>query len=692
MAQAQTDWNGASPLKVNDITELDLGDLLAAPVIESAARRKQSIEDAPAAMDVFTGDEIAAAGITSLADILRRVPGMYVVQTNAGRFDVGLRGVAGIASNRVLVLVNGRRLMEEDRGSPSWQLIPVHPGEVESVEVLRGPGTILYGSDAVSGVISITTKPPLDHPGIEAAFAAGSSWLPASPNTVEGARVNNLGTGYATYSVHNQSGRLGGSLTAGWNHVPEWAQADPTSVPQHGDFGYHLGATLDWRKNEHTSLLLDLRQVQSEGLRTIDALTGQAFYQEGNEQSVTGTFRRGDLFHNTTLTVNGDYRRVVEKATVLSARNYTEPVSDSNPLDVVSRVAPVNHRVHLLAQADVDLQRALTVLSLGAEGAYQRSLDLFGADYSQLYGAAILQSETHFSSKLLLNVGLRAESAEVTADGGGSARYVNLSPRLSLVSHLNGDHSLRLVAASAYRTPALWEIVELHNQGYQQYPPPVPMASIMRGSLSLRPEQVRSLELGYRGRPAHWLRLDLTGYYQYLDDLIAFRRAQLPVSYENSPRRTYVGFELGAKVRPMAGLGAHAAYSLTRARESSTSQSIGDFPTHILQLGADASVRTFRFNVDFYYASTIDPVLLESSLAGVLFSRPTSNSQLILNARIGKELFDGAGEFFIQGSNLLAPVRRSADLVQYPISSGHPIGLTVLMGIQVREPRPGGGK
>jgi hypothetical protein len=257
---------------------------------------------------------------------------------------------------------------------------------------------------------------------------------------------------------------------------------------------------------------------------------------------------------------------------------------------------------------------------------------------------------------------------------------------------LNGDHSLRLVAASAYRTPSLWEIVDLPDQGERQYPPPVPLPNTMRGNLSLRPEQVRSLELGYRGRPIHWLRLDLTGYYQYLDNLIAFQQTQLPMSYENSPSRTHAGFELGARFRPMTQLSAHAAYSLTRAKDTSASQATGDFPTHILQLGADASARTFRFNVDFYYASAINPLLLESSNAGLLFSRPTSNSQLILNTRIGKQLFGGAGELFIQGTNLLAALRSRADLVQYPLSGSHPIGLTVLMGIQVSKPKPGGGK
>jgi outer membrane receptor protein involved in Fe transport len=483
---AQSDSQPSSWPRVQDITDLDLADLLAAPVVESAARRKQSIEDAPAAMDIFTGDEIVAAGITSLAEILRRVPGMYVVQTNAGRFDVGLRGVAGLANNRVLVLVNGRRLMELDRGSPSWQLMPVHVGEIESVEVLRGPGSILYGADGVSGVINITTKRPLDHVGVDALFAAGNGWLPGVPDDLGTDPVNNVGIGYATVSLKNQSGKLGGSLTAGWDHLPDWVPADSSTVPQHGAFGFHVGTTLDWRKDAHTSLLVDLRHVQSEGLRTVDALTSQAFFHDGSEQSVTAAFRREDIARNTRLTINGDYRRVLETTTVLTARNTFAPVSTSNPNDVVNKVAGSNHRAHLLAQTDTELPRARTVVSLGAEGVYQRSLNLFGGNYSQLYSAAILQSETRFFHRptMLLNAGLRAESVSVTADGRGDARYVSLSPRLSLISHLSSDHSVRLMAAGAYRTPSLISTTHRPSPRFSWSRPRLEFSSIARPAIA----------------------------------------------------------------------------------------------------------------------------------------------------------------------------------------------------------------
>jgi TonB-dependent SusC/RagA subfamily outer membrane receptor len=198
-----------SPLKAAEISDLDLADLLRTPVVESATRRKQSLYEAPGAIDVFEGDELVHSGLTSIAEILRRVPGAYVMQVSAGRFNVGMRGVNGLANNRVLVLVNGRRLSELDHGSPSWQNFPVHIGEIERIEVLRGPGTTLYGSDGINGVINITTKHPLDHPGIEGLFAAGETWLPDQPNDLRGARVENSATAMPPTDLRASPASLG---------------------------------------------------------------------------------------------------------------------------------------------------------------------------------------------------------------------------------------------------------------------------------------------------------------------------------------------------------------------------------------------------------------------------------------------------------------------------------------------------
>jgi outer membrane receptor protein involved in Fe transport len=686
-------WTDGEPPPVQEITELNLEDLLAAPLVESAARRKQSIEDAPAAMDVFTADEIARAGITSLADLLRRVPGMFVTQTNAGQFDVGMRGVSSLGNNRVLVLLNGRRLMELDHESPAWSILPVHVGEIESIEVLRGPGSIIYGADALSGVINITTRRPLDQSGFDALFAAGNGYLPRDPGSYQAGLVDNLGSGYATYAAKTRSRQLGASLTAGWNHVPDWAPAAPSTVPHYGEYGFHAAGTLEWRKDALTNLLVDFRHGQGESQHAAAGFEN-ALSMDSNMQSLSALFRKEKLAETATLFLSGGFQRKLETSRELVVRDFLSPVSETNPLDVLTKLERVNYRGQLLAQVDVEVPKLNTLFSLGAESAYQRTTQLAGGDYSQLYSAALAQSETRFFHRpeLLLNLGIRAERVGVTAADKGDARYVSYSPRVSLVARLANEHTLRLAAASAYRTPALAEISNAITSspistGIAGAPPPY----TTWGNFGLRPEQVRSAELGYRGRPSRWLRLDATLYAQQLLDPVQIVRQQLPIAYENGARQWQSGTEIGVKIQPSAAVGVHGAYAFTRTRATDTERATGNFPEHLAQLGIDANVRRIRFNMDFSYASTISPLLMQGTPVGRFFVSSTSNSQVLLNARVGKRFFNDHVEVFAQGTNLLAPLRSRADLVQYPVGGASPIGLLVLAGVQIRETGDWGG-
>lgn len=679
---ADADWSLGG---IRDITELDLADLLKTPVVESASRRKQSLDEAPGALEVFESDEIVTAGLTSPAAVLRRVPGVFVTEVNANRFDVGMRGVHALANNRVLVLLNGRRLAEFDRGSPSWQLLPLHVGEIERIEVLRGPGTTIYGADAVSGVVNIVTKYPLDNLGVRGSFAAGETWLPDASGDWQGDRIQNVSNGFATYAVANKERHVGGSLTAGWNHVPMWGPVDTVALSKNGDFGYYAGGTFDWRPSARTSLVVDARAVLGESSRGFDSLYDKRLYHYGSEQSLTFALRRDELFAPTvSLTVNGDARRALESTKMLAPASFLESPSSTNPATTLVKVEPSNYRAHLLAQVDASLFGGRSLLSLAGESSYQTTKDFYGPTAAQMYYAIVAQSETRFGTRpeLLLNVGVRAEQAHMDLQERGDTSYASISPRFSLIARLNDDHSLRALAGSAYRTPALWEITDLSATGAVPF-------FIKRGNLSLRPEEVRSAEIGYRGRPTRWLRADVTAYAQQLKRPIDIERTMVPFVYENGRARTYGGIELGLKVRPSTMASGRLSYALTKPWNASTDAG-RDFPMHLLQAGGDVRVENFRFNLDFNYASTISPRISTLTTNGPIVLRGSSRNQFLLGARLARQLLHGNGELFLQASNLLAPLRAREALVQYPYSSVEPIGLVVLVGISISDSAPGG--
>jgi hypothetical protein len=181
------------------------------------------------------------------------VPGAWVSQTAARSFDVGLRGVNKVGNASVLVLLNGRRLFDPSLGYPTWTVLPINPAEIERIEVLRGPGSILYGADALTGVINIVTRRPRDHVGTEAAFASGWNWTPNVP-----------GDGYPQSRINPAAkATLSGYLNYAYLH-PLRESADPLrrlAFPRHlfsVGANYQLGARIRVQGDVHIATAVTL--------------------------------------------------------------------------------------------------------------------------------------------------------------------------------------------------------------------------------------------------------------------------------------------------------------------------------------------------------------------------------------------------------------------------------------------------
>ena len=143
-----------------DESQLSLRDLLNVKVV-TASKSAEKLSDAPGVISVVTKDEIKRFGGNTLKDILERVPSLSA-QT-AFFQDRSLIAVRGdqlkVTSGHVLVLINGRPDRESQEGglmSETFQSFPIDI--IERIEVIRGPGSVLYGSDAFSGVINILTE------------------------------------------------------------------------------------------------------------------------------------------------------------------------------------------------------------------------------------------------------------------------------------------------------------------------------------------------------------------------------------------------------------------------------------------------------------------------------------------------------------------------------------------------------
>lgn len=156
----------------DDLTSLSLEELLNIE-ITVASRTVQSLSEVPGAVYVLTGDEIRRAGHASVQEALRMVPGMYVSNWTGSQWDVTSRGFGtGLSAtnfgflNQLMVMIDGVPVNSAVFAGTDWALLDVDMTDIDRIEIIRGPGGILWGSNAVHGVVHIITKDTSETHGI----------------------------------------------------------------------------------------------------------------------------------------------------------------------------------------------------------------------------------------------------------------------------------------------------------------------------------------------------------------------------------------------------------------------------------------------------------------------------------------------------------------------------------------------
>src|SRR5687768_14550176 len=128
-------------------------------IVSSASRAPERITEAPAAITVVPPDLIRAMAPTGQAPMaLATVPGVDVVQNGVNDFNVNARGFNSSLTRRVLVLEDGRDVAIAFLGSQEWGALGTSLDDVSRIEMVRGPGSALYGANAFSGVLTLTSR------------------------------------------------------------------------------------------------------------------------------------------------------------------------------------------------------------------------------------------------------------------------------------------------------------------------------------------------------------------------------------------------------------------------------------------------------------------------------------------------------------------------------------------------------
>ena len=472
-------------------------------VLITATGEEQPADAVAAATTVITGDEIAAAGEASAAELLRRVAGAVVLRSGS---DGGVTSmfVRGTSSAHTLVLFDGVRLNSPYFGGYDWSL-PLTAG-IGRIEVVRGPYSALYGADAVGGVVRLL--PDRDHaPGASALLESGPDGWQRGEATAS-VRVGRLAALFAAAS------REGGGALENDDFSGRTALLD-LSYELTG--AARVGILGRWTDSD--------TEIPFSGATTTPNRTTAA-----EEALVALPFR-------FTFAGGGELQATLDHVTRrISYRDPDDPYgfvssdtdADSDGVAVTWRTGGAGHR--LTAGGEWRRDEASDVSSYGVtlDGARLTTRSLFAQD------------EVSIGAHASLLAGVRWDEAEAWGD--------EVSPRLVASWQAAGGRAW-VSYGHAFRAPSLGELY---------YP--------LSGNPALTPERSRSAEVGVSvPARAGALRLGLVAFRNRIDDLIDFDYASF--RYGNIARAAQDGVEATAAAQLGAGRWLSAAVTWLDARD-----------------------------------------------------------------------------------------------------------------------------
>jgi outer membrane receptor for ferrienterochelin and colicins len=231
-----------------------LEELFGESVTTSATGQPQRAPDVPVSMEIITADQIRKSGAQNIPQALKHVSGISSLNWSRGQYDLSVRGYNQATSSRLLVLVNGRQVYQDDYAFTNWASIPVQLSEIRQIEVVKGPNTALFGFNAVGGVVNIITYNPMYDAGLH--------------NATVTAGTDGYWKGSAVYSG-KATEKLGVRLSAGAQRSDDFSNK-PFFAPPYSD-----NREIDPRQHEFN--LDSIYQVTDKSQLRVEASTSRAY-------------------------------------------------------------------------------------------------------------------------------------------------------------------------------------------------------------------------------------------------------------------------------------------------------------------------------------------------------------------------------------------------------------------------------
>ncbi|RKH59664.1 TonB-dependent receptor plug domain-containing protein [Corallococcus aberystwythensis] len=580
--------------------------------VVTGSRTQERLRETPVATEVITRAEIVASGARDASELLNARPGFVVQQGFSG---AGL-SMQGLAPEYVLVLVDGERVTGKVDGNVDLSRLSLE--DIEQVEIVKGPGSVLYGSDAVAGVVNFITRRAQRTLGADLRAAYGTL-----------GRLDLDATG------ETRGDAWGLRMSAGLQRRSAY-DLDATDIGTTGSTlnGYDLSARGDWRGPGAMSLegtaSYSHRIQRGVDLGAAGAVFDRATRDNTFASRVSPSWQLGEKVTLRTDLSYGHYER-----------RYLRDQRNASALDTVEDTRDQQARVGAQLDARPGGGHALVV---GTEylGEWLQSDRLDGGRGRRGRGSLYAQDSWTLWERVGL-VAVRGGRVDVDSQFG-----LALTPRAALKVEPLKWLTLRGSYGWGYRAPSFQDLLidfENPSVGYT-----------VRGNPDLKPERSRSFSFTVETRPTRdsvvWV-----GLFQHsLRDMIAASLQSegdfLRYSYVNIARARVRGGEVGLRQSLPGRVQVELGYTLTDGTDQDLDRALEGQARH--RLTAQATWRHRPWNLEAHVRGALTgerPFHPDTNGDGVADSYRASPT-VSLDARVAWLMPGGGLQLFVVGSNL----------------------------------------
>jgi len=490
-----------------ELSALSLEELMEVEVT-SVSRRPERLLDAPAAVQVVTGEDIRRSGATTIADALRLATNLDVAQENSHEWVISARGFSSDVGNKLLVMMDGRTLYTPLFSGVFWDRQDYLLDDIDRIESISGPGGTLWGANAVNGVINITTKSAKDTQGLYVEAGGG-----VNPRGMIG-------------------GRYGAEITPGvfMRVYGKYADRDEEA------FADNTGAHDNWEMGQG-GFRVDVIPESN------DTVTIQGDIYKNESSLVAGG--RAEVWGGNVL---GRWTRTFSEESNLSLQVYYDHTDLTLPTPPAI-FAPAGVFGDRLDTYDIDFQHRFKAAEIhdvvwGFGYRYTRDrvtnspgIAFFPANLNQSLYSGFVQDEIRLHEDVTLTLGTKVEHTPYTG--------FEYEPSARLLWTPDDRQSVWGAISRAVRTPS-----RIDREISQ--PAPGFLIVILEGGRNFKSETLIAYELGYRLQLNERLGGSISTFYNVYDDIRSTSTSPpgpplnlpFPFFFENNLEGETYGYEL----------------------------------------------------------------------------------------------------------------------------------------------------